>query len=611
MTAPLNPEEVEAAQRTRPLTDQEKRDLLSTRQNEPGTFRQEAPEPNGARIVTLLTRLGKFLTDNEVNLTPSAIDRIGSADKPWVVLSQFITDAATFGLVEKTVRQLHEEEWRLGFMVDSGRLSLNTQFIPADDPRRDPDREPIIPGGVVQEIPEGAGDDAQRYARERNRLVNEEGLTPFQAHSLLAEWGFLNPYIPSGDQDADLESFAAGLAVMRANGEYTGEIKPEDLLVRGTVESALQLLEDTGYEGSLVTFEQFEEVIINETGVGGDPAEAQAAAEQAFFGRPPELDLGGVDDARRPIGSGLSADFTLRVPPRPPGKLRAGSRGIGLDTGDADLVEAGGGLRGVDLAGEGSLGSEQGIEYWENDNTNIFVGLTYEATVLYQTMLVDAGWLDPDDFKAEQGSQDGAFATWAAMARAMEASNRTSALTWIEAAQRSAVTREKNDADANGGEPIPVWTPGVYLAPDPDFLSQVVKTTFRSLLGREPSASEVAALAGSLGGEFRGVFDVEEAQALAEFEQNIAATDASFGPIDPETGERSVVPLEEGETFRTVEPGIESLTGIDPVASFQEQFEARFAEELARGRGRVASRDARRDIMGSIFAIDAAVGGGR
>ncbi len=115
----------------------------------------------------------------------------------------------------------------------------------------------------------------------------------------------------------------------------------------------------------------------------------------------------------------------------------------------------------------------------------------------------------------------------------------------------------------------------------------------------------------SLSAEYRGVFDVTEQIDKAAFEQGIAAQEASLGPIDPATGERTVVPLEEGETFRTVEPGIESLVEVDPISSFQELFEARFAEEMARGRQRVTQRDARRDIMGSIFAIDTAVGGGR
>jgi hypothetical protein len=115
----------------------------------------------------------------------------------------------------------------------------------------------------------------------------------------------------------------------------------------------------------------------------------------------------------------------------------------------------------------------------------------------------------------------------------------------------------------------------------------------------------------SLSEEYRDLFNITEQRDRIAFEQGIAANDASLGPIDPLTGERTVVPLAEGETFRTVRPGVESLTGVDPLASFQEAFEARFAEEMARGRQRVTQRDARRDIMGSIFAIDAAVGGGR
>ena len=585
---PLDPEQAALARNVRPLTRQEKRNLLSSRQNEPSGTRQAAPEPDGGRIASLLVRLQVWLAENGIDLTDGARQRIAEAENPWQVLRQFVRQDDKFELVESTIRNLHEEEWRVGFVYDSGRLGTGRAALPGGGPTPD--------------------DDGHQYAKEWNRLVHQEGLTSFQAHRLLKEWGFLNPFIPVNDRDQDLESLAEGLAIMRATGEYTGDIEPADLLVRGTVVSALQLLEESGYEGSLGSFEQFEETLVTVTGAGETIDESQRAAEEAEFGRPVFEDEGDEVGDRKPIG--VSPDFVARAAPRATGRLRGTRNRPGLDAGDARAL-AESGPAGASAVAEAQLGIEQPPEYFEGDNYNIFNGLSFEQTMLYQTMLVDAGWLDPDDFKMEQGQQNGGFATWAAMSDAMTAANRTVAATWIEAAQLSAAAREANDAESNGDEPVPVWTPGVYLAPDPDFLSQVVKTTFRNQLGREPSASEVRALASSLSGEFRGVFDVEEEQALAIFEQGLAARDASLGPIDPDTGERVVDPLSEDETFRTVEPGIESLTGIDPIASFQERFEARFAEELARGRQREVNRDSRRDIMGSIFATDAAVGGGR
>ncbi len=614
MTAPLNPDEAALARITRPLTVQEKRNLLSGRSGlapgtgpfrfQPGLFgdpvkapegpppaQVEAPEPDNKTVGRLLVRLETFLVENGIELTQSAIERIRTADRPFAVLKQFITDDKLFDIAEFAVRQLAEDEWRIGFIVDFGRAGTIGRG----------------PSSATRAGTFEGSDDARQYSLEYNRLVETEGLSPFQAAGLLKEWGFNNPLIPGNDLNTEVEALAEKLAVMRATGEYTGDLLPEDLLFIGSIEGALQLLEDSGYEGSLADFDEFQEIILAEAQIGDTIQESATAAVTARDDRPPLPEDTGVE-TRVPIG--VPADFVARSAPRPPGRLRGTSTRPGLDPADARAAAASG-ARGRSLAGFGTEGIEQDPEYFEGDQYNIMDGLSFEQTMLYQTMLVDAGWLDPDDFDLEQGFAQG-FETALAMARAMTVANRSAEITtWVQAAQLSAVEREKNLADAGSDEPVPVWTPGIYLAPDPDFLSQVVKTTFRGMLGREPSNQEVRALAGSLSGEFRGVFDVEEEKALAEFEQNLALREASLGPLDPATGERTPVPLEEGETFRTVEPGIESLTGIDPIASFQERFEARFAEELSRGRQREVNRDARRDIMGSIFATDAAVGGGR
>lgn len=587
---PLLPEPVEGDLRITqhpPLTSQQKRDLKSQTEFTPGTTLAIIPAPDGTRIATLLSRLNTWLNNNGVFLPEQAIAAIAGSSDPWRVLDSQMDRLTGTKIdadeIKETVITLHEEDARAAQASDPSRLT----------------------GGAAVGTPEAQSDDAGRYAREFGRLKGS-GLSDFQAHSLLAEWGWLNPYIAR--PNAELEAMTEALAVMRATGEYTGPVKPIDLLTLPTLESALQLLGED-FSGSL-TETDFMGVILTETGIGENPLEAIENAERAASGRP-VLDRSGLDkDDRRFIG--VPEDFRAIAAPRPPSPLRGGRGQAGFDTSDAAAIAAETGLRGGDLVGPGRDQISQLPEYREGDNYNMFNGLGFEQTVLYQTMLVDAGWLSPEDFAVEQGQRNGGDATWTAMERAMVASNRTIATSWIEAAQISAEARQRNEAGADvGTEPIPVWTPSTFLKPDPDFLAQTVKAAFRSRLGREPTAGEVTALMSSLSGEFRGAFDVQEQLDKAQFEQNIAAQEASLGPIDPETGERVQVPLEEGETFRTVEPGISSLTGVDPISSFQEQFEARFAEEMSRGRQRLVQRDARRDIMGSIFAIDSAVGGGR
>lgn len=590
---PLTPEQVEARRNTAELSRSRKRDALEGRLFEPTGYTPDIPEPTAREIASALSRLKGWLTREGITFSPGIIEQIASSSAPWTVVRQQLQgtgSTVTIETIQTAVTSLHEDTFRLSYATRSQRAILG----PVADP--------------------AGRDDTSEYRQEHQRLTSDHGMSDSQAHQLMAEWGWENPLYSQGELiSRGLMQLAEGLAIARATGEYTGPLEPEDLLSQPTLQSALQLLEDT-YSGPK-SFDDFssETQIEGVEGISDDPEEAADQAEAAEQGKPiieevfePEL--------RRPIGVPL--DYVARAAPRAPGKLRgqaaAGQNRPGLPLDDAEAFIASG-PRGEDLAFAGRGRIEQPPEYFEGDDTNIFNGLSFEQTVLYQTMLVDAGFLSPEDFAIEQGQKNGGFATWDAMGRAMWSANATIATSWIEAAQDAAATRARNNAAVAGTnvEPVPVWTPATYLAPDPDRLAQIVKSAFRSQLGREPTAGEVSSLMASLAGEFRGAFGVGEQIDKAAFTQGIAAQEASLGPIDPQTGERVVEPLAEGETFRTVDNPLGSVTEVDPISSFQELFEARFAEEMARGRQRVTQRDARSDIMSSIFAIDAAVGGGR
>lgn len=595
---PLTPEQAELRRNTVELSPSAKRDAQVGRLYDPAVWEQvdvEIPDPSARQIAATIGRLKVWLAGQGIAFTDRELTNIATSSTPWRVVRQQMQaegSSVELDLIQDAITRLYEDTWRLSFVQQKSR-------------------------GTRTGSPEFTS-AAAAYVAEHDRLWQQEGLSKSQAHQLMAEWGWENPVI-SDPVRTEIAKLAEGLAIARATGEYTGPVEPEDLLLQPTFESAEQLLEAT-YTGPR-PFEQFlfAAELEGAEGISDDPLIASSQSEAAEEGKP-ILEEVVEGPPRSPIG--VPFDYVARAEPRPPGTLRgqatsgpgrgAGVNRPGLPLDDAEAFIASG-PRGEDLAFAGRDFIEQEPEYFEGDDTNIFNGLSFEQTILYQTMLVDAGYLSPEDFAIEQGAKFSKPRTWDAMQKAMTASNATIAESWIEAAQEAAATRARNNAAVAGTnlEPVPVWTPATYLAPDPDTLSQIVKQAFRSQLGREPTAQEVSGLMASLSAEYRGLFDVNERVAQASFEQNIGAQEASLGPIDPLTGERVVEPLEEGETFRTVENPLGSAAGVDPIASFQEQFERMFAAELSRGRQRVTQRDARRNIMSSIFATDAAIGGGR
>lgn len=97
-----------------------------------------------------------------------------------------------------------------------------------------------------------------------------------------------------------------------------------------------------------------------------------------------------------------------------------------------------------------------------------------------------------------------------------------------------------------------------YVRPDFDTLAQSVKSYARSQIGREPSDTEMKQLTSVMSGLYR-----------QEYEAQVKA-DRLF--------HEAVVLAQAGEEF--TQPGV--VQGVDPAASFQEQFDQRFAPEIER-----------------------------
>ena len=575
---------------------------------EPGAtdFTPAPPEITGVRLAAMLGRLTKFLENQGIVLEETHLAGISSSNSPWETLRGVLGNIgreAAFDELKATVEVLHEEEWRVDYLTDETRLSS-------------------------KDILEG--DDAARYANEWGRLVYREGISKENAHKLMAERGWANPYY--ADVDPEVVDLAKTLSILKAGGTYTGPLTPNDILAAETADTARAMIEES-YEGE-VPWEDFEEHIAAESigGVGETYEESRTYGIVAEDGKPLPPEVQTKDERGPAMGVPEGFSLTVSAPPllRPnsigrPGYARDGYTAI-------------------------ERTAQQEPEYWDGAQYQVFgEDLGYETTRLYQTLLLDAGLLSEDDYLAEDGVAG--FATYDAMAKAMIQANRSSATSWIEAAEflAEAEARKTTEDEEKYKEPIPVYTPGVYLKPDPDYLNQVVKQAFRQQLGREPTAEEVSGLIGSLAADFKSEFDVLEGKRRAEFEAEIAAREMSAGPIDPETGERVPQPIGpgSGEPEREggptggvygVRPGGERInqdkvipgdtpeeieqgyrvaevgyggTAVDPLASFAERFEALFGAEMARNRYREVSREAFNDVQATIMMMNQAIGGGR
>ena len=415
-TPPLDPIDARLARGAAPIDEKRKRDLQSTRLFSPGgrrgeSIRVEAPEPTGQNIANQLSRLTSRLdTEVGVVIPDHNHEAVATSENPWRTLEDQLKRAgvsAEFSQVREVITELHEDQFRISTTANPARLRPDFYTLP----------------GTGEST-----DDGAMYLAELNRLTTVGGLNEQQAHALLAEWGWSNPV--TRNADPSLETLAEGLALMKATGEYTGTLEPEDLLSVSSLEAAFALVGEE-WKGSLSETEGAA-VLQTLPGIADSIEENRQLAVEDTAGRPVP-DVVKAPDTRGFMG--VHPDFVAKSAPRPPGPLRATRDRPGFDIADADAI-AGSGPRGSDLAFAGSPGTtrvdENGNvligqlpEYRENDNYNIFNGLSFEQTMLYQTMLVDAGWLDAVDFSIEQGQQNGGFATWAAMETAMVAANRT------------------------------------------------------------------------------------------------------------------------------------------------------------------------------------------
>lgn len=169
------------------------------------------------------------------------------------------------------------------------------------------------------------------------------------------------------------------------------------------------------------------------------------------------------------------------------------------------------------------------VIYREGDDYTYFEAMPLELRVRLQDQLVSLGLSDG----VIRGELDNA--TIGGMAKLMALANR-SGTTWRATLNR--LVKLNDDGLLNTGSSAKV---NPYLPPDYASLAQRVKATFRDALDRDPTQAEMQLTVNELFGDFREQYDAEQA-----------------------TGAGREV----------------SVSQVDPIARFQEAFEARYKPEV-------------------------------
>lgn len=201
----------------------------------------------------------------------------------------------------------------------------------------------------------------------------------------------------------------------------------------------------------------------------------------------------------------------------------------------------------------------------------------------FQRMMENAGVLD--EGKYLPGVTD--TPTINAMISVMAIANTQGITDWRGAAELVLKSGMQNLEETREELLAPLFVNRTYVAPDYDSLAQGIKGLFRDRLGRDPHDYEIALFADQLQQDYRSEFDVSERARYQEFvagnkDWNVPTTgpsgsmfDGPVGTFDVPDDPRFTV---NADNVRTAGGG--SLQGVDPAASFAEEFERRYAQEI-------------------------------
>jgi hypothetical protein len=151
------------------------------------------------------------------------------------------------------------------------------------------------------------------------------------------------------------------------------------------------------------------------------------------------------------------------------------------------------------------------------------------------------------------------------------------------------------------------------IKPDPAFIAQSVKATFRSRLGREPTAEELAEFGGYWTSQYGAVYDEQVALARSQFDTEVAGMDAE------EAWARRQEMLDAGATpselraaglwdIQPPDTGAGSFTDVDPASRFAERFDARFRPEMEFIEGQQDTVRNANNVFASLTRMSSLVG---
>lgn len=126
-----------------------------------------------------------------------------------------------------------------------------------------------------------------------------------------------------------------------------------------------------------------------------------------------------------------------------------------------------------------------------------------------------------------------------------------------------------------------------YMAPDYATLSQAVKSTFASLVGRDPKDYELALLADQLASDSKAEYNAQVSGQLAEFNAaNPATSGAGAEPLELNQGPPvlgiGLPPARQvggGDTSPRIVGGA-TVSAVDPMARLREAIAARYSGEI-------------------------------
>ncbi len=173
-----------------------------------------------------------------------------------------------------------------------------------------------------------------------------------------------------------------------------------------------------------------------------------------------------------------------------------------------------------------------------------------------------------------------------------------SGVSWDEALNEIMVSPEFDSEGGRARVPYKLkqaFVKPAYTPPDYEEMKNLVHSTFKKALNRDPEPHELLLFANQLSADYRKNFDVQVDAARRDFEAQQRMVESGHG-FDPNAEGLHVA---KGQDAGTTEPE------VDPVA----RFEAMMREKYGPTIDAIQSEDEQRQMMGAVLGSMGALGG--